>query len=86
MHDMRTTFGSSSTVAVMSPMLIGLPLLFILSNDNCKCSQLTRAIQSIEELSLQLIMGMDCCAGSRFKLLLGQWQAPVMLRADSCRI
>ena len=31
-----TTLGSGSTVAVMSPMLTGLPVLLILRRDSCE--------------------------------------------------
>ena len=52
MHEARTTSGSSSTVVVMSPMLTGLPLLLILSNDNCDAPSLPRQSWSIEKLML----------------------------------
>ena len=60
MHEARTTSGSSSTVVVMSPMLTGLPLLLILSNDNCDAPSLPRQSWSIEKLMPRLMLGKHC--------------------------
>ena len=57
---MRTTSGSSSTVVVMSPMLTGLPLLLILSKDNCNGHSSPCQSRSMEKLVLTLMLSKDC--------------------------